>query len=272
MKRAATISRRQGATGGYALRLLARLALLLGLALAAPAIAAPQAPVVLAAASLQESLTAVAEAWERHGHPRPVISFAASSALARQVEAGAPADLFLSADEEWMNYLDQRKLLRPGSRAGLLTNDIVLIAPAAGRLRLTAARGFALAQALGPNGRLAMADPSSVPAGKYGREALTFLGVWPQVQAKVARAENVRAALALVARGEAPLGIVFATDARASPAVRVVSTFPPGSHAPVSYPLAALTRATNPEGEAFRRFLLSGEAKAIFRRFGFGTR
>jgi molybdate transport system substrate-binding protein len=227
---------------------------------------------VLAAASLQEALSAAADVWARKGHPRPVIAFAASSALARQIEAGAPADLFFSADEDWMNYLEQRRLLRPGSRVSLLTNDIVLIAPAASNVRLSAARGFPLARALGPNGRLALADPDSVPAGKYAREALTALGVWPQVQGKVARAENVRAALAFVARGEAPLGIVFATDARASAAVRVVSTFPPASHAPVSYPLAAPARATNPEGEGFRRFLLSGEAKAIFRRFGFGTR
>ncbi len=254
-------------------RPMAALLLVFGL-VAAPTLAAPapKPPTVLAAASLQESLTGVAEAWVRKGHPRPVIAFAASSALARQIEAGAPADLFFSADEDWMSYLEQRRLLRPGSRVSLLTNDIVLIAPAGSNVRLSAARGFPLAQALGPNGRLALADPDSVPAGKYAREALTSLGVWPQVHGKMARAENVRAALAFVARGAAPLGIVFATDARASTAVRVVSTFPAASHAPVSNPLAAPARATNPEGEAFRRFLLSGEAKAIFRRFGFGTR
>lgn len=251
---------------GFVASALAALALV-----GAPLQAAPRAPVVLAAASLQESLSAVADAWARHGHPRPVISFAASSALARQVEAGAPADLFFSADEDWMNYLDQRHLLRGGSRVSLLTNAMVLVAPAASRLRLTVAPRFPLAQALG-NGRLAMADPDSVPAGKYGREALTALGVWGQVEPKVARAENVRAALALVARGEAPLGIVFATDARATPGVRVVSAFSPRSHAPISYPVAGLARATNPEGEGFRRFLMGGEAKAIFRRYGFGTR
>jgi molybdate transport system substrate-binding protein len=228
-------------------------------------------PMVLAAASLQESLNAAADAWARKGHPRPVISFAASSALARQVEAGAPADLFLSADEEWMDYLQQRRLLRPGSRASLLTNAIVMIGPASSRSRVNLAPGFPLARALG-SGRLAMADPDSVPAGKYGRDALTRLGLWAQVEGKVARAENVRAALALVNRGAAPLGIVYATDARAEPGVRVVAVFPPGSHAPVSYPIAALAGATNPEGEGFRRFLLGGEGKAIFRRFGFGTR
>lgn len=243
----------------------------LAIMLAPAARAQARAPVVLAAASLQESLSAVADAWARHGHPRPVIAFAASSALARQVEAGAPADLFLSADEDWMNYLAARNLLRRGSRQSLLTNAIVLIAPAASRVRLKAAPRFALAQALGA-GRLAMADPDAVPAGKYGREALIRLGVWPQVQGRLTRSENVRAALALVARGEAPLGIVFATDARANPAVRVVSMFPTNSHAPVSYPVAGLARAINPAGESFRRFLLKAQAGAIFRRFGFGTR
>ncbi|MBC2668789.1 molybdate ABC transporter substrate-binding protein [Novosphingobium piscinae] len=232
---------------------------------------APRAPVVLAAASLQEALSAAAAAWARRGHPRPVLSFAASSALARQVEAGAPADLFLSADEDWMTYLDRRGLLRRGSRVALLGNTLVLVAPATRPLRLAIAPGFPLARTLGP-GRLAMADPDSVPAGKYGREALTALGVWSQVEGRVVRAENVRAALALVARGEAPLGIVFATDARATPAVRVVGVFPSRSHAPIIYPLAALARSTNPEGEGFRRFLLGSEARAIFRRHGFTLR
>jgi molybdate transport system substrate-binding protein len=248
------------------------LAFLLCLAgVAAPASAEPKGPLVLAAASLQESLQAAAQAWTAKGHAPPVISFAASSALARQIEAGAPADLFLSADEDWMDYLAQRRLLRPGTRVDLLTNDIVLVAPGASPVRLTAARGFPLARALG-TGRLAMADPDSVPAGKYGREALSALGVWPQVAPRVARAENVRAALALVARGEAPLGVVYATDARAEPAVRVVTVFPAGSHRPVAYPLAVLARSANPEGEAFRRFLRGPEAGAIFRRYGFGVR
>lgn len=252
--------------------LLGRLCLILALALAGmPAGAAPRAPVILAAASLQESLAAVATAWARKGHPRPVISFAASSALARQVEAGAPADLFVSADEEWMDYLAQRKLVRPETRARLLTNRLVLIAPATSRIRLAIGPRMALAQALG-SGRLAMADPGSVPAGRYGREALTRFGAWPQVSARLARAESVRAALALVARGEAPLGIVYATDALAEKRVRVVGVFPAASHAPISYPLAALARSANPESEAFRRFLLGGEARAVFRRFGFGTR
>lgn len=250
-------------------KLLARLSLLLALVVGTPAVAGP--PVVLAAASLQESLSAAADAWARTGHPRPVISFAASSALARQVEAGAPADLFVSADEEWMDYLAQRRLVAPGSRADFLTNRLVLVAPAASPLRLAVAPRMALGAALGP-GRLALADPDSVPAGRYAREALTRLGAWPQVAGKLARAENVRAALALVARGEAPLGVVYATDALAEPRVRVVDAFPVGSHRPITYPLARIARSTNPEGEAFRRFLLSPAARAIFRRYGFGTR
>lgn len=229
------------------------------------------APVVLAAASLQESLTAAADAWAAKGHPRPVISFAASSALARQVEAGAPADLFLSADEQWMDWLATRGKLRAGTRASFLSNRLVLIAPAASPVRLAIAPRFPLARALG-KGRLAMADPDSVPAGRYGREALTRLGVWPQVSARIARGENVRATLALVARGEAPLGIVYATDARAAPGVRAVGMFPASSHAPITYPVATLATSGSREAEGFRRFLLSPEGKAVFRRFGFGTR
>ncbi len=237
----------------------------------APAAAQPRALLVLAAASLQESLGAAADAWARRGHPRPVISFAASSALARQIESGAPADMFVSADEVWMDYLAGRKLLRGGTRVPLLTNRLVLVAPAGSKLRLTIGRGFPLARALG-KGRLAMADPDAVPAGKYGRQALTRLGVWHSVKSRIARAENVRAALAFVARGEAPLGIVYATDARAEPGVRVVGTFPAASHAPITYPVALLARSTSRDAEAFRRYLVSPQGKAIFRRFGFGVR
>ena len=262
---------RAEATGAMR-RAMALLVAVLGLVgIAAPTRAAPNAPVVLAAASLQEGLSAAAEAWTRHGHPRPVLSFAGTPALARQIEAGAPADLFFSADEDWMTYLAQRRLLRPGSRVAVLTNQIVLIAPAASAMRLNLRPGFPLARALG-SGRLAMADPASVPAGKYGREALQALGVWAAVAPRVAGVENVRAALALVGRGEAPLGVVFATDARASSAVRVVGVFPASSHAPISYPLATLARSQNPEAEGFRRFLIGPEARAIFRRYGFGTR
>lgn len=253
----------------FVLKLLA--ALLAMLALAAPACAQPRGPLVLAAASLQESLTAAADVWAQRGHPRPVLSFAASSSLARLIEAKARADLFVSADEEWMNYLAQRKLIVPASRAAFLTNRMVIIAPARSRVRFDVRPGFALAAALG-GGRLALADPDAVPAGRYAKAALTALKVWPSVAGSLAPAENVRAALALVARGAAPLGIVYATDARAEPAVRVAGWVPAQAHPPITYPLARLVTATNPDAEAFRRFLVSDEGKAVFRRFGFGTR
>lgn len=245
--------------------------LLLLLAMLSPAQAQPRGPVVLAAASLQEGLSEAADRWAALGHARPVLSFAGSSALARQIAAGAPGDLFISADEEWMDYVAARKLLRPGSRAAFLSNRLVLIAPVDSRLRLVIGRGFPIARALG-TGRLAMADPAAVPAGKYGRAALTKLGVWPGVAGRIASAENVRAALALVERGEAPLGIVYATDAKASARVRIVGVFPPASHPPIIYPMALLRTARNRDADAFRRFLLSPQGKAIFVRHGFAAR
>lgn len=248
-------------------RVVLALLLMIGIAGAAPA--AP--PLVLAAASLQESMNAAADAWAKTGHERPTVSFAASSALARQIVAGAPADLFVSADAPWMDYVDQRKLIAPGSRRDILTNRLVLIAPAGPTRPLPIHKGFPLALALGPD-RLAMADPDAVPAGLYGREALRRLGVWDAVSPKVARAENVRAALALVERGETPYGIVYLTDARASAKVKVVGTFPEASHAPIVYPAALLTSGRSPDAAAFLRFLSSAPAKAIFRRYGFGTR
>jgi molybdate transport system substrate-binding protein len=238
---------------------------------AAPASAQQTGPVVLAAASLQEALTEAADVYAKARHPRPVLSFAGSSALARQIEAGAPADMFLSADEAWMDYVDTRHLLRAGSRKDFLTNRLVLIAPAAKPLKLAIRTGFPLARALG-NSRLAMADPVAVPAGRYGRAALEKLGVWTQVSDKVASAENVRAALQLVARGEAAAGIVYATDARASKDVTVVGLFPANSHPPITYPLAILATSRNPDAARFRAFLLSAQGKAIFRKYGFGTR
>ena len=244
---------------------------LLWLLLPVAAIAAPRAPLVLAAASLQESLTECADRWAAAGHPRPVISFAASSALARQVDAGAPADLYISADEPWMDYVERRGRLAPGTRVSFLANQLVLIAPAASRLQLAIKPGFPLSRVLG-KGRLAMADPDAVPAGKYGKAALENLGVWTAVSNKVARGENVRAAMALVERGAAPLGIVYATDAMASKKVRIVGRFPAGSHPPITYPVARLKSSSNPEGEAFRRYLISGEGKAVFARYGFVPR
>ena len=232
-----------------------------------PAAAQEKAPLVLAAASLQESMTEAAETWAKAGHPRPTVSFAASSALARQVQAGAPADLFASADEDWMNAIQQKGLIAPGTRADWLGNRLVIVAPAASRARVTMT-AVSLRRVLGA-GALAMADPDAVPAGKYGKAALTALGAWAALAPRVVRGESVRAALALVERGAAPFGIVYATDAKASKAVRVVGVFPARSHPPIVYPLARLRASSNVEGERFRRFLLSARGKAIFARYGF---
>lgn len=235
------------------------------------AVAAPRAPVVLAAASLQESMNAAADAWQAKGHPRPHISFAGSSALARQVEAGAPADLFVSADEKWMNELQGKGLIDPASRRSFLNNTLVLIAPVSSRQTMRITQDFALAKALG-NNRLAIADPNAVPAGIYAKQALTRLGVWNSVAPRLAPAENVRAALRLVSTGAAPLGIVYATDAKADRRVKVIATFPANSHVPITYPVARLKASQNHEAQGFEKYLLSPEGKAVFRRFGFGTR
>lgn len=243
--------------------------LMLAVALASgPAMARADPPLVLAAASLQEALTAAADAWAAKRHQRPVLSFAASSALARQAIAGAPADMFISADDAWMDAVAQAGAIRPGTRAVLAANRLVLIAPRSSRVALRIGRDFPIARALG-NGRLAIADPDAVPAGRYGRAALAALGVWPSVAERIARAENVRSALALVERGEAPLGIVYATDARASKAVRVVGLFPGNTHPPIVYPVALLKAGRSADAEPFRRFLIGREGRAIFAAHGF---
>ena len=249
-------------------RLLALFLLFLGLSGSAALAADARPPLVLAAASLQESMNAAADAWARKGHARPVISFAASSALARQVEAGAPADLFVSADEPWMDELEKRGLLRPNTRAPFLGNALVMVAGAGAGTQVSLRPGAPLARLLG-DGRLAMADPDAVPAGKYGKAALEKLGLWAGVQTRVVRAENVRAALALVERGAAKFGIVYATDAKASSKVRVAGIFPADSHPPIRYPLAILKSSISPDAAGFRAFLLSREGRAIFARFGF---
>jgi molybdate transport system substrate-binding protein len=222
----------------------------------------PHAPLVLAAASLQESLSAAADAWAEAGHARPVLSFAATSALARQVEAGAPADLFVSADEAWMDILQQKGLIAPASRDTFLANRLVLVTAAANIGAISVRRTLATQP-------VAMADPSSVPAGKYAKAALDAMGLWDAARGHVAAAENVRAALALVERGAAPLGIVYATDARASDKVRVVGVFPESSHPPITYPVARLKGSSSPDAETFRRFLVSPKGQAIFARYGF---
>lgn len=225
-------------------------------------------PTVLAAASLQPAMEEVAAAWEKQGHKTPVLSFAASSALARQIEAGAPADLYISADEDWADYLDERNLTEAGSRVDLLGNRLVLVAPRGSEPVPDMPGKPALLKMLG-QGRLAIADPDSVPAGKYAKAALTSLGLWDKVKDRLAPAENVRAALAMVERGQAPLGIVYETDARSSEQVVEVERFPAGSYPPVRYPLVTIKGANGEEVEAFRAFLRSSQARAIFIRFGF---
>lgn len=247
-----------------------RLFLALLLATIVPTAAAQtRGPLVLAASSLQEAMDEAADSWAKAGHPRPVISFAASSTLARQIAAGAPADLFASADTDWMDDVERRGLAAAGTRASLAGNRLVVVSRP-GAAKVQGMYGAALARRLGA-GPLAMADPASVPAGKYGQAALTRLGAWTGVASHVVRAENVRAALALVERGAATYGIVYATDAKASPAVVVAGVFPAGSHAPIRYPLARLSTSRDPQAEGFRRYLLSPAGRAILRRHGFSV-
>ncbi|QCI66373.1 molybdate ABC transporter substrate-binding protein [Phreatobacter stygius] len=236
---------------------------------ARPASAQETRPVlVFAAASLQTALNGIAAEWQKETGKRATFSYAASSALARQMEQGAPADLFASADLEWMDWVQQRNLIRPGSRQTLLANTLVLIAPASLATDLKIQPGFPLAAAIGDS-RLATGDPRAVPVGRYAQAALTALGVWNEVQPRIAGADNVRAALALVARGEARFGIVYATDARTEARVKVVDTFPAGSHPPVLYPFALTASSAHPDAGAFMTYLRSPAAIRIFEAEGF---
>jgi molybdate transport system substrate-binding protein len=246
--------------------------LLIAAVLASATHAAPpprQELLVYAAASLTDALGELARGWESSSGVQVRLSFAASSLLARQIEAGSRADVFVSADEKWMDYLASRGLVADSTRRDLVGNRLVLIAPAGSLLRLELTPGFPLADALG-NGRLSVADPDTVPAGRYARAALASLGVWQHVEDRLARADNVRGALNFVARGETPLGIVYATDAWTARGVRVVGTFPEDSHPPIRYPAAA-TKSAGAEASAFLAFLGSSEAGAVWRRHGFGT-
>lgn len=228
-----------------------------------------EALTVFAAASLKEALDEQARGFERDTGEKVTISYAGSNTLAKQIEAGAPADVFISADIDWMEYLNKRGLLVPGTRADLLSNRLVLIEPASSRSKLAIVPGFSLAIALG-TGKLAMANPDTVPAGRYGKAALMSLGVWSSVQDQVAQTENVRAALTLVARGEAAFGIVYATDALVEPKVHVVDSFPPNTHAPIVYPLAVVAASPAPaRSRAFVAYLASDVARATWRRYGF---
>lgn len=231
-----------------------------------------KAPVVVfAAASLKNALDAVAKDWTKESGVEVKASYAASSALAKQIEQDAPADLFVSADVPWMDYVAQKNLIDPATRSDLLGNRLVLVAAenwSKGEVELKS--GVDLAGLLG-DGRLAMGEVASVPAGKYGKAALEKLGVWEKVSSKVAGAENVRAALALVSRGEAPLGIVYKTDAAADKGVKIVGVFPADSHPPIIYPVAKLKSATSPSADAFLKFLAGKSAKSTFEAAGFAV-
>ena len=245
--------------------------LLLGLLCQAPvAPAAARELTIFAAASLTDVLQQIGEAYKADTGQSVRFSFAASSALARQIESGAPVDVFVSADQDWMDYLQNRKLIQATTRVDVVGNALVLIAPADSSLRLKIAPGFALLAALGPTGRLATGDPAAVPVGRYAQAALTQLGVWQAVAGRVVAADNVRTALNFVARGEAPVGVVYASDAQAEPKVRVLDVFPASSHTPIRYPAAAITQAA-PEAGQFLSFLQSERARTLFRKAGFTT-
>jgi molybdate transport system substrate-binding protein len=231
--------------------------------------AADKAVTVFAAASLSTTLETVGKSFTADTGIPVRFSFAASSALARQIESGSPADVFVSADQEWMDYLATRKLMRADSRADIVSNSLVLVAPSDSRITLAIKPGFALAQALGSKGRLATGDPDTVPAGKYARAALIKLGVWNTVQDRLIPADNVRTALNFVALGEAPLGIVYATDARGNSKVRVVDTFPASAHERITYP-AAVTAVAGTEARRFVQYLQGAKARSVFDAAGFG--
>lgn len=241
------------------------------LALAPPLRAQAQASVltVFAAASLQNAFEDIARLHRQQGLGAVRLVFGASSMLARQIEQGAPAAVFASADEAWMDHLAQRGLVAAGSRRALLGNRLVLVVPASNPVQVALKPGVDLGALLGPPGRWVTGDPAHVPVGRYAQQALAHLGAWGAAQARLVRAENVRVALAFVERGEAAAGVVYETDAALSPRVRVAGVFPADSHAPIRYPVAALTAHDSPAARAFLRLLESDAAREVFRRHGF---
>jgi len=244
--------------------------LLCGLVLAPQVFAAaPDKPAitVFAAASLTNVLQDLGDAFTNETSIPVRFSFAASSALARQIENGSPADIFFSADLEWMDYLQTKGLIQPATRQDMLGNQLVLVAPLDSKVVLKIEPHFPLASTLG-NGRLATGDPDSVPVGRYAKQALISLGVWDSVAARLVRADSVRSALAFVDRGEAALGIVYATDAMVDKNVRFVDAFPAASHAPIVYP-AALTAAGKPDAAKFLRYLRGPAGDLVFKQYGF---
>ncbi|WP_233123504.1 molybdate ABC transporter substrate-binding protein [Agrobacterium vaccinii] len=235
--------------------------------LSSPALAQDKVT-VFAAASMKNALDAANAEWAKETANEATVSYAASSALAKQIEAGAPADVFISADLAWMDYVAGKKLIKDSTRVNLLGNRLVLVAPSDKAKPVDISQGFDLAGLVG-EGKLAMGAVDSVPAGKYGKAALEKLGVWSAVQSKVAGAESVRAALVLVSRGEAPYGIVYQTDAAADPGVKIVGTFPQDSHEPIIYPVAILSESKSPAATAYLDFLKSAKAAPYFEKQGF---
>lgn len=230
--------------------------------------AAQEKVTVFAAASMKNALDAANKAWSAETAKEVTASYAASSALAKQIESGAPADVFISADLDWMKYVSDKKLVKEDTKSNWLGNRIVLVAPKENAKPVDIKQGFDLAALLN-GGKLAMGAPDSVPAGKYGKAALEKLGAWASVEKSVAGAESVRAALALVSRGEAPYGIVYSTDAAADPGVSVVGTFPEDSHAPIIYPIAILSESKAPDAAAYLEYLKSAKASPFFEKEGF---
>jgi molybdate transport system substrate-binding protein len=250
-------------------RLIAAFFLVFALAAAPHPAAAQGRLTVFAAASLRNALDDVNQAFGKATGVRVIASYAASSALAKQIAQGAPADIFVSANVKWMDYLQEEKLIRDDTRVDLLGNALVLIAPKTSKLdHVTIGQGFDIAKLAGP-GRIAVANTKAVPAGLYGKAALKSLGAWEAAEPKLAQADNVRATLAYVARGETPLGIVYATDAHVEPKVKVIGVFPAGSHPAITYPVAALKEAKSKAVAQYLRFLRTPAAKTIFESYGF---
>lgn len=229
--------------------------------------------VVFAAASTTNAITEIGQIYEAQGLGRITPSFASSSTLAKQIAGGAPADVFLSANKKWMDFLEQKGAIEKASRFDLLGNRIVLIVPMESPLQtVEIKKGLNLSALLGSDGRLSMGDPDHVPAGMYGRGALENLGLWGQVKNRLAPTKDVRAALVLVERAEAPLGQVYATDAAISGKVRIVGTFPVDSHKPIVYPVAAVAGGKSDAASAFMNFLNTPESRVIFEKYGFEVR
>lgn len=250
-------------------RLFAFVSLFAALAAVPQPLVAQEQITVFAAASLKNALDDTHAAFTKQTGVKVTASYAASSALAKQIEQGAPADVFISADLQWMDYVGERKLIKPDSRVSLIGNKLVLIAPADSKIgNVTIGQGFDIAKLAGP-GRIAVADVNAVPAGRYAKAALEKLGAWAAAKSKLAQAENVRATLAFVARDETPIGIVYETDAKVEPKVKVIGAFPDWSYPPVTYPVAATATASKQSVSQYLQFLRTPTAKVIFEKYGF---